>query len=238
MIKIINFFFYIFWIIAFGLFLYFGYRLVVCNSTEIAAPFGILLSALLASTAVLKTISKSQEVSQKKEKYDKSEFYMNKSIEGLNQVFELLKDLNNNRVVWIQAARVLDKTLELSNFITEENHKKVFELQRFMIKNNLSKLFNEVDGQSYGLPLSFFAGLENWKNEKDSEAINELKRITIQNQLNPESVIAIFKFLKFEDDYVDPLDDNSVPLNDNEAKRIAPTIPAIKEYLGQERLKR
>lgn len=74
MTKTINFFFYILWIIAFSIFSYFGYKLVVYNNAEIAAPFGILLSALLASTAVLKTISKNQEINHKKKNMTNQNF--------------------------------------------------------------------------------------------------------------------------------------------------------------------
>lgn len=235
MIKSINFFFYLLWGFGFFVFIYFAYKFLICNDISFAAPFGILLSALLASTAVLKTIFKNQEVAQKKEKYDKSEFYMHKSIDGLNQVYELLKNLNNSRIIWIQAARILDKTLELSSFITEENHKKVYELQKFIIRNNLYRIFNTTS-DDFGLPLEFFAGLDNWKNKKSSEAIEEIDSITVQNQLSPESVIAIFQFLKFPKDYVDPLREKyKIPDNNKEIEDLVGIMTDASLYLQKVR---
>ncbi len=110
MLKIINFFFYLLWSIAFLVFIYFAYKFY--SDIDLAAPFGILLFALLASTAVLKTISKNEEINIQKERYDKSKFYMKRSIEGFDEVYNLLKDLNNNRVIWMQAARLLSSAIQ------------------------------------------------------------------------------------------------------------------------------
>ncbi|MBN2965420.1 hypothetical protein JWV37_11560 [Sulfurospirillum sp. T05] len=178
------------------------------------SPFFIAISALLASSSVMKSITSSQLLHEENKIVDKSKFYLEKSLEELKNIHSLLQDKNNNKVTWILASRVIKLTEELANKITEEHHKKVFNLQKYQIQHKLREAFKWKEND--GFPLSFYAGLKNWETCRDSDALAEIKNVIINNQLNEESIIVIFDFLKFPDNYTDPLDDVKAPRTDEE----------------------
>ena len=160
------------------------------------SSYCILISALLASSAVMKNYT---EESSKKI----SNFYLEKSLIELSNIYNLLKNKNNNRVTWILVSRVILLVDELSNKITEKYHKKVFKLQKFQIQHKIINLLaNDSDS---GLPISFYAGLEEWKTTKNAEAINEISNSYISNELDPKSILVVYNFIEFPDNYKDPL---------------------------------
>lgn len=103
---------------------------------------------------------------------------------------------------------MLDLALKLSKQITVKHHKEVYYLQEFQLKHKLRDLLNYHEGE--GLPLAFFAGLQNWKEATESEAFTEINSITIQDQLASQSIICIYTFLEFEE-FEDPLDNYKIP---------------------------
>ena len=176
---------------------------------KLLVPMGVLISAALASTSVMKSIYSTKIIHEENQqtvklvnentlKYTKSEFYMDKSISGLEHVYDLLKDQNNNRVTWIHASRMLIETLEISKGITEDNHKKVYHLKEYEIQYKLYDKFNFEEAQ--GMPIAFFSGMTDWKvftPENYSTALNIISSSSMKNKLDPTSIFIIFDFIKF-----------------------------------------
>ena len=181
--------------------------------TKLLVPLGVLLSAALASISVLKSVENTDKIARNKYKIETSKFYLEKSIDGLNTVYNLLENQNNDRVIWIQASRVLWTSQNLSKKITEDSHKEVYKLQEFQIKHNLRRVFEykpNTDAEFERLPLGFFAGLKNWETASMDEINQVINSHYTKNKLPEESIIAIFDFIKFPLNYNDPLDEYQI----------------------------
>ncbi|MCG3671952.1 hypothetical protein [Aliarcobacter butzleri] len=166
------------------------------------------LAGLLASASVMKNIANTNKIEKEKKEKESSEFYLNKSISELNNVYELLKDKNNDRVTWILAARVLNLALELSKKIKLENHKEFYNLQEFQLKHKLLDLFKSEEYKK----LSFYVGCNNPLEIDYNSAISEYFRSEYEgNHLAKISLYEIFSFLEYPDNFKDPLDDNKLP---------------------------
>ncbi|MCG3651944.1 hypothetical protein L5F32_06630 [Aliarcobacter butzleri] len=171
------------------------------------------LAGLLASATVVKNIENTNKIEKEKKEKESSEFYLNKSISELNNVYELLKDKNNDRVTWILAARVLNLALELSKKIKLENHKEFYNLQEFQLKHKLLDLFKSEEYKK----LSFYVGCNNPLEIDYNRAISEyFKNMYKGNHLAEISLYEIFSFLEYPDDFKDPLDNDKLPINDDE----------------------
>lgn len=157
------------------------------------SAIGIVLSAFMASISVMKNIENANNIEKQKKYKEDSEFYLNKSISELNNVYDLLKDKNNDRVTWILAARVLNMALELSNKITLESHKEFYNLYEFQLKNKLLDLFSSEEYQM----LSFYLGLKNPIKYRDGvakiEFTNNKDKLT---NLEESSLFQIYSFFR------------------------------------------
>lgn len=170
------------------------------------------LAALLASATVMKSIANTNRIEEQKKQKEESEFYLNKSISELTNVYDLLKDKNNDRVTWILAARVLAMALELSKKIKCDNHKEFYNLQKLQLKHKLLDLFKSEEYSK----LAFYIGCENPLQKDDINAIAEyIKNSDININLDETSLYEIFTFLEYPDDFKDPLYDDKVPDNDD-----------------------
>ncbi|WP_321778696.1 hypothetical protein [Sulfurimonas sp.] len=146
--------------------------------------------------------------------------------DGFDETYTLLKDLNNDRVTWIRAARILYKSLELKKDIKLPQFLKSFEVSEERLRNQLYRLLqtdpeNPDQSDKVSLPPQFFYGIDNWRDCKMSlnEAAIDSKSPIIAYSveidkvlpepkaggLSESSVIAIYDFLEYPDDYSDPL---------------------------------
>lgn len=198
--------------LSIALFLFFNLACKIYQNDSIVliSAFCILISSLLASSAVMKN-----SVKDNVEKI--SNFYLDKSLIELDNIYKLLKNQNNDRVTWILVSRIIILVDELSSKIELEHHKKVFDLQKFQIQHKIRDLLSYEKDE--GLPVSFFIGLKNWKNIKDSDALSQISPIFVENQLNEKILIKIFDFIKYPDNYDDPLLNIKTPKNIEELEK-------------------
>lgn len=216
--KIILYFLWFLGLISFTIILYNAYCLYVNGESYfgLLAPSGILISAFIASFSVMRNIENTNQ-------NDTSKFYVEKCEEGFDIVYNLLKDKNNNPSTWIEAARILKYTLELSNNIKVKSFKKIYEIKVFQYRHLLLKSLTNEYGHS--LPTSFFFGIKDWEELKVEEA---QKIAEEQNRSSgwiekyeitpypkgayiPESAIkVIFDFISYDDEFDDPLEDEKI----------------------------
>ncbi len=159
---------------------------------------------------------------------------------SFDEVYELLKDKNNSRVIWIRAARVLLWALELGETITSPAMQKPYELQKERLRTKLYLLLQRtpVDEEQYeseSLPGQFFYGVPNWKDREvtiDQAALaanpNRVRahRVNLSTvvpspkstALDPSSVVAIFNFIK-ESDFLDEDPLKAIEIWDGEPNR-------------------
>jgi hypothetical protein len=156
-------------------------------------------------------------------KRSKSEFFLTRASDGLTAVYELLKDRNNDRIIWIRAARTLLEAKKLSEEIELEAYQRAYHLYEQQIRNDLYLVLRTYDhnvNSFQPLPPQFFFGTPRWAS---GESLDELARETSQKfevhnvsidkiplepplgPLSEESVCAIFDFLDYPKDFKDPL---------------------------------
>lgn len=181
-------------------------------------PFGILLSALIASFSIMRTINNTNELDGKRNQNELSKYYVEKCSEGFKTVYKLLKDQNNNPSTWIEAARILKYTLELYENIKIESYQKIYHIKEFQYRHLLLKTLSDEYGNS--LKTSFFFGIKEWK-EKNTLEANKIATINNgscgsiepyevtpypKGAYIPESAIkVIFDFISYSNKFNDPL---------------------------------
>jgi len=174
---------------------------------------------LIASITYLRDKSSQAVTHQRKS----DELYLNIARESFYEVYGLLNDKNNDRVVWVRASRLLLKTLAIKSKIKTPDIIDVFKLAEERLRNELYRSLS-IKSEAYSsrqpLPPQFFYGIADWETEtsldeaaKKSSSKIEAHLVEIDKNLpEPEmaplsekTVIAIFDFMEFPNDYDDPL---------------------------------
>tara|TARA_R110001592_G_C13169166_1_gene749654 strand:- start:193 stop:1023 length:831 start_codon:yes stop_codon:yes gene_type:complete len=185
-----------------------------------------LLPAIAISAGVLVAIftfarERGKQISERERHV--SEVILSQVKEGFETVINLLSDQNNNRVTWVRASRTLLKAVNLKSKITSGEYMVAYDLEEERVRNELYTILTIKDkktGERNPLPPQFFYGIEEWKSSKslDDAAIKSssstvaysvtLDEVPPQPFLKPlsvHSVIAIFDFMEYPEDYKEPL---------------------------------
>jgi hypothetical protein len=151
------------------------------------------------------------------------EIYLNIARGSFDEVFSLLKDKNNDRIIWVRAARLLLHSLELKTKITTPDLIEAFDVSAERLRAELYRTLSmKVEGKNniQPLPPQFFYGIDSWETEKSLDAaaiiggsetvcvsviIDENIPSPSSGGLAVQSVIAIFDFMEFPEGYDDPL---------------------------------
>jgi hypothetical protein len=177
---------------------------------------------LIASITYLR--DKDSQVTEGKRKSDEINLMLAK--EGFDETYDLLKDQNNNRETWVRAARILLSSIELKNEINLPQYIKAFSHAEERLRNELYRVLQtEQDDPSLSdkvsLPAQFFYGADNWRDSDltlDAAAIGASSLITAHSLeidkvipepksggLSKSSVVAIYNFMQYPENYSDPL---------------------------------
>lgn len=153
---------------------------------------------------------------------------LERASDGFRTVCELLSDQNNDRGVWIRAARTLLQSQRLGRDISSPEYKRAYQLVEERTRNDLYRLLTLPGKLSSGrqpLPPQFFYGIADWETCKslDDAAVKVSQKVVAYQQsidsvppqpalapLDRRSVVALFGFLEFPENYDDALADVSV----------------------------
>lgn len=156
----------------------------------------------------------------------RSRFFFEQASAGLEEVYNLLKDQNNDRIIWLRAARDLLHSINLSKQIFRTEFKEAYRLAEEKIRHKLYLVLSICDGETKernALPPQFFYGLKDWQVERSLDDAAKLAsqkivahKVTIDKVLHTPttlslaevSVVAIYDFLEYPKKYKDPV--NSV----------------------------
>ena len=144
-----------------------------------------------------------------------SDDYLRKSINMLEEAYELLVDPdddripNNDRLAWLSSARLIKRSLVISKRITVLSHKEIFSDTSQYWRWNFHSLlrFNE----DY-LPESFFRGVS-WSpastNRNTVSPAGGASRVIRRQSdaLDQRSLTVIYRFMEWPSDLEDPLND-------------------------------
>lgn len=186
--------------------------------------------AFLTFLGVLWTISityeqfNNEKSRQEIEDTDKrSLFFFEQAKLGLEEVYDMLKDQNNDRVTWVRAARDLLRARNLGKSIKVQEYQEAYRLTEEKIRHKLYLALSSYDPKTHSrnpLPPQFFYGVQNWNvvrplDEVAKEVSQKIEvygvsidQTTPQSSILPlaaKSVIAIYDFLEYPADYDDPL---------------------------------
>lgn len=186
--------------------------------------------AFLTFLGVLWTISityeqfKNEKSRQEIEDTDKrSLFFFEQAKLGLEEVYDMLKDKNNDRVTWVRAARDLLRARSIGKAIAVKEYQEAYRLTEEKIRHKLYLALTIYDQKTHNrnpLPPQFFYGVQNWNVVRPLDEV--AKEVSQQVQvygisidqtvpqsnilpLSAKSVIAIYDFLEYPADYDDPL---------------------------------
>ena len=164
---------------------------------------------------------KTKVQNEKEEK--RSKVFLELAREGLEGAYEMLKDQNNNRTTWVRASRDILHALNIAKEITSSQYVEAYRLLEEKIRHKLYLVLTVQDdttGERHALPPQFFYGVKNWEEENnlDDVAIETSSQCEVQSvsidhifkephstPLSRHSVVAIYDFLKYPEDYDDPL---------------------------------
>ena len=185
-----------------------------------------LLTAVVASSGVLVALlafSRDREKLAREREENRSKILLEQAKAGLDEVIELLKDQNNNRVIWVRAARVLLEATALGRGIKATEYSKAYRLYEDRIRSELYRALSIYNEETQGrdpLPPQFFYGIKDWSrptslDDAAREASPEVRvssvsidSVLTEPTLKPlaaKSVVAVFEFVEFPSDYMDPL---------------------------------
>lgn len=150
-------------------------------------------------------------------------FFFEQAKQGLEEVYDMLKDQNNDRVTWVQAARDLIRARNIGKSIAVPEYQEAYRLTEEKIRHKLYLALSTYDTKTQSrnpLPPQFFYGIKNWDvfrslDDVAIEVSQEVKAYSVvidqntpQSSILPlaaKSVIAIYNFLDYPADYEDPL---------------------------------
>jgi hypothetical protein len=153
----------------------------------------------------------------------RSRFFFEQASAGLEEVYNLLKDQNNDRIIWLEAARELLHSINLSKQIYATDFKEAYRLAEEKIRHKLYlalSMYDEETKERKALPPRFFYGLKDWQVERSLDdaaklaspkyfaqevSIDKVLRRPTTLPLAEVSVVAIFDFLEYPKEYKDPL---------------------------------
>ena len=215
---------------VFGTSLYAQYGLLMAPDISLSQRFA-LLPGIAVSAGVLiaaLTFVRERGKTEMERRRHVGEVLLGQASAGFKTVIELLSDQNNSRVVWVRAARTLLQATRLGRRIDSQEYKIAYELEEERARNDLYKILTLPDENSNGrkpLPPQFFYGIDDWRTcaTLDEAAIRASQNlvaysVTIdavppQPNLRPlaeRSVVAIFSFVEYPQNYDDPLQDAPV----------------------------
>ncbi len=179
----------------------------------------------------------------------RSKILYEQSKQGLETVYALLKDQNNERSIWLRAARLLRVSQNLGRTIQSEEYRMAYDLVEEDVRARLYEALTlEGRGKARdGLPVSFFFGVSSWKGKaglplfylasstapssKDASAAeSEHGAYDPSMNLQEASVKVVLDFLRFPSDYKDPLIGVELTQIKHWCEKFAPAVGA-REYL-------
>ncbi len=198
----------------------------VANGASIAASKD-LVAPVVAATGVLIAVmafARDKGKIERDRSEARSKIIFEQCQQGLETSCRMLEDQNNDRIVWLRAARLLQRAISLSASIDSAEYKLSYALAAEEVRTKLYEALTLKGpyGERNALPPAFFFGHPEWR-EQAGRKLEELAMVTSMStqvfsvsesdtipdhpirNLAESSVKVIFDFLKFPTDYDDPL---------------------------------
>lgn len=195
------------------------YFLLDSNRLTFIPYFVVSIAVFTALLTYLREKNKLQNEKQG----NQSKIFLQLAKEGLESAYDMLKDQNNNRIIWVRASRDILHSLNLAKEISTPQYVEAYRLFEEKIRHKLYLALTELDektGERQSLPPQFFYGVADWKDKKPlddvakeasskikvgSVSIDHIREEPNSTPLSVNSVVAIFNFMEYPTEYDDPL---------------------------------
>ena len=145
-----------------------------------------------------------QDIKEQKE-ITESKTYLDKSVEYADKAYQILGgekgQLTQDRMAWVSAARIIKRTIRLSENITINAHKNIYEAERDFQRHNFLELlgFNERNC----IDFYHLAGSDDLRKFLEGK---KPENKGFQHAMVPHQFFAtVYRFAKFPENYDDPL---------------------------------
>ncbi|MCB9473269.1 MAG: hypothetical protein H6678_05605 [Candidatus Delongbacteria bacterium] len=196
---------------------------VISNFNVSFAEFLTLF--VVTSTALIAVLTLQDRLDYNKHEkiFRDSMFYFQQAKDGLQEALELLRDGNNDRVLWIRAARAIKSAQTLAEHITTASLRTAYKQVEHRTRNELYlalTILNDETGRREPLPPQFFYGTRDWRTPCSldelavatsgigsaySPDINSLPKQPVLDLLDQRSIMTIMDFTEYPADFEDPL---------------------------------
>ncbi len=133
---------------------------------------GLVLST--GSLLALMTFVRERNKMHSARVWSRSEVLLREGKAGLDEVFGLLQNQNNDRVIWVRAARSLAEARRLGARVEPPELQEAYRLYEHRIRNELYLALTVEDaasGKRQPLPPQFFYGTDDWRAMKPLDSV-------------------------------------------------------------------
>jgi len=192
----------------------------VSNPLLNAIPAGVLVA--LGAQLLLQ----GKNASEKNEK--RSSFFLESCVRAYDEAYNLLKDGNNDRGVWIATGRALIHAKELAKNVSDKSHIRVLELHKLKYRG----IFHGILADK---PAAFFFGAKDISISTEEAARLSTAReesfgrvfTSTVNELSETSLRAVWEAAQWPTDYQDPL---KLEFTENEKAKLLVLFPGLHEF--------
>ena len=158
----------------------------------------------------------------------KSRFYLQSCIDAYKEAKRLLEDQNNHRATWIEAGRALANARALSDSVTVDAHRRVFEVTQLKYRGFFHNLLrNQSAAFYYGGPSSLSIDKAAEQSSAPEERHGHAHTSTVK-ELSEKSIYAVWQAAQWPEDYQDPSDRT---FTEEEQGKLLVLFPGLYEYL-------
>ncbi|WP_429647305.1 hypothetical protein [Skermanella aerolata] len=173
------------------------------------------------------TRQRRDQEAQRRDEYRRAQsvFYLDSWRDGVQRAYDMLKDGNNSRVIWLTAARVLVRCDRIEVGITETHHRDILERS----KDEWRLRFSEVLGfRNPKVTASFFYGMPAAMETDDAAIQSRGNSLDLVALVEP-SVRIVWDFARFPEDYQELI--RNIEFTAEEKGQMWMTLPDLAEWL-------
>lgn len=173
------------------------------------------------------TLQRREQEMQRRDEYRRAQsvFYLDSWRDGVQRAYDMLKDGNNSRVIWLTAARVLVRCGRIESCITETHHRDILERSKDEWRLQFSRILGY---RNPNVTASFFYGAPA-DMETDAAAILSRAHPLDYVALAEPSVRVVWEFARFPKDYEELI--SGVEFTMEEKGWMWLTLPDLGEWL-------
>ncbi len=178
-------------------------KAIIISNLELAEVVQLLTLPVLAATVIVAVWAHKRNA-----EFDKSREYLDHAVEVIDRARKVLTNpdgtLNNGRIRWVTAARLITRAEHVINLISIDVHRKILEAEHDFQRHQFIDQIEATAGER-DLPASFFLGAE-YKGLSIGQAAYHPSQSEHADKWIPEKMIAtVYRFFQYPEDYEDPL---------------------------------